>query len=108
MLFGREISVLLEIIYVCLKRLRQDLFTRKKFENRWLMRTRVEKIDCISHIKNDYYDWHISGIRFAPCDLVWMWSFVAEKYVALKFYKQWTGPDTVKNKLFDITYKCNI
>ena len=72
-------------------------------------------VDAYKHARNrlhlahkrqkDYYDRRMSGIRFAPDDLVWLWSPVLEKGVAPKFYEPWTGPYMVTKRLSDITYE---
>ena len=47
----------------------------------------------------------MSGLRFSPGNLVWLWSPVVEKGVAPKFHEPWTGPYKVTKRLSDITYE---
>ena len=47
----------------------------------------------------------MSGLRFAPGDMVWLYRPVIEKGVAPKFHEPWTGPYKVTKRLSDITYE---
>ena len=64
-----------------------------------------ERLHLAHKRQKDYYDRRISGIRFAPGDLVWLWSPVVDKGVGFKFHEPWTWPYTVTKRLSDITYE---
>ena len=46
----------------------------------------------------------MSGLRFVPGNLVWLWGAVLEKGVTPKFHEPWTGPYKVTKRLSDNTY----
>ena len=54
--------------------------------------------------QKDYYNRFMPGLRFVPCNLVWLWSPVVEKGVAPTFHEPWTGPYKVTKRLSEIMY----
>ena len=93
MLFCREMRFPLDIMY----RPPEASLTRFDYPNE--VRTtlvdsykRARKRLHLAHKRQkNYYDRRMSGLRFAPGNLVWLWSPVVEKGVAFKFHEPWTG-----------------
>ena len=107
MLFGREMRLPLDVVY----RPPEASLTRFDYPNE-VRKTLVdaferarERLHLAHKRQKDYYNRRMSGIRFAPGDLVWFWSPVVEKGVAPTFHEPWTKPYTVTKRLSDITYE---
>ena len=107
MLFGREMRLPLDVMY----RPPEATYTRYDYpsEVRKTLTDAYERARERLHLahkrQKDYYDRRMSGIRFSPGNLVWLWSPVVEKGVAPKFHEPWTGPYKVTKRLSDITYE---
>ena len=106
MLFGREIRLPLNVMYLP----PEGTYTRYDYpsEVRKALTDAYERARELLHLahkrQKDYYDRRTCGSRFFHNSFVWLWSPVVEKGVAPKFHEPWTGPYKVITRLSDITY----